>query len=402
MGLFLILPGSRAVRAQEGEWPWIFRGSNFQITKNLGDDFSAAIASGHDLYLAVWYRASASGFDIYGARITRDGEVLDGDGIPICTAPNDQMFPSVAWDGDNFFVVWQDRRNGKRWEIYGAWIAVNGKVFPEEGIPIATGKFDQISPAVSFDGINLLTVWQGKKNSKIWNIYFSLVSKYGEVTPATAVSSSSKDQAAPYAGFNGKAFFVVWQDFRSGKFWDIYGARLNRAGEILDHEEIPISTMQENSKGWDKWRPVHGWDGGFFLVIWMASQEGKWYLEGRRVAGDGKVVDLLDIQIETDSTNKTFPALLWDGKEYLLLWEEEPEGQSKIYGASILAQYKPFAVSEAVEVSSADSTSPSVPGIAMIGEEFLIVWHGLGSGGYWQVYGQRIGKESNPWIKITE
>ena len=83
--------------------------------------------------------------------------------------------------------------------------------------------------------------------------------------------------------------------------------------------------------------------GNLFLVIWMTSrEENKWYLEGKRIGPNGIPADLIDIQIEKDRTNKIFPAILWDGDQYVLIWEEEPEGESKICGASILPQFKPF------------------------------------------------------------
>ena len=93
--LFLATPNT--FWAQDSNWPWVPNGENFQITKNLGDHFSPSVASNGGIYLAVWYISTPSGFDIYGARITKEGKILDEEEIQICTAPNDQMFPSVAW-----------------------------------------------------------------------------------------------------------------------------------------------------------------------------------------------------------------------------------------------------------------------------------------------------------------
>jgi hypothetical protein len=403
--LFLATPN--IFWAQDSNWPWIPDGENFQITKNLGDDFSPAITSNGHLYFVVWYKRTKSGFDIYGTRVTQNGDILDRDGIPICTASNDQMFPAVASDGKDFLVVWQDMRSGKRWDIYGAMVTaddgqvLNTDVFPN-GFPIALGKSadDQMTPALAFDGENYLVVWQGKAASKVWNVYFSMVSvsKDGEVAVKgkKAISPIPKNQVSPAVAFNGENYFVVWQDFRSGKFWDIYGARVTPFGEILDHKGFTISpTFEGDISGLDKWRPVLSWDGNFFLVIWMVSrEEGRWGLEGKRVTGDGEWVDLLDILIQEDTTNKIFPALLWDGDHYVLVWEEEPEGESKIFGVSILPQYKPFIMSEVVEISSPEMRKSSIPGISKIEDEVLIIWQGKGPEDNWQIYGQCFKKQS--------
>jgi hypothetical protein len=394
---FLLHVTNNPLPAQTETWPWEFSGDNFQITNNMADDFTPSIASNSDLFMAVWTRKTPYGFDIYGARVTPDGKVKEGDeeGIPICRASNDQMLPSITWNGDSFFVVWQDRRSGKVWDIYGSRITPDGQVLDPDGIPISIARpnYDQVAPVVSFDGENYLVVWQGKRSPTIWNIYFVRVSKDGVVMGGSPVpvNPSVRSQVSPSVAFDGKNYFAVWQDFRGGKFWDILGARITPSGEILDRRGILISPSSQGIEyGWDKWRPTLSGDGRFFLIIWMAQKETQgWVLEGKRVSGDGKIVDILDLAIQTDSTNKAFPALVWNGKEYLLVWEEEPEGESRIFGAAISPDYKPFKISEAVQVSFTDMARDlSSPALSTLGNDILIVWQGMGGDGYHQIYGQ--------------
>ena len=392
----LFLATSNTFWAQDANWPWVRNGGNFQITKNLEDHFSPSAASNGDLYLVAWYVSTPSGFDIYGARINKEGKILDEKGIPICTAPNDQMFPSVARDGENFFVVWQDRRSGKRWDIYGTRISIDGEVLDPDGIPIALGKStnDQVSPALSFDGENYMVVWHGKRTSKIWNVYFTRVSKNGEVldTGPIAVSPSLKNQASPSINFNGENYLIVWQDKRDGKFWDVYGARVTPSGEILDQNGLRITYSDEF--GLDRWRPVLSWIGKYYLVVWVVSpEENKWYLYGKRVGPAGEILDLVDLRIQRDGANKIFPAILWDGSGGLLVWEEEPEGDSKIFGASIIPDLKPLYTSEGVCISAFEGTADnSMPALSKTREGILVVWQARGSEGYWQIYGQHLSK----------
>jgi hypothetical protein len=398
---FLLFSSSNLLFAQTPQWPLVFKGENIQITDNLQDDFSPAIASGmrfqQPFYFIVWSKKTTSGFDIYGARITRDGMRFDEDrgDIPICTAPNDQMFPSVTWDTQNFFVVWQDQRSGKRWDIYGARVTPEGQVLDPKGIRIAEGKstYDQVGPTLAFDGENHLVAWQGKRNLKTWNIYFARVSKDGKILDEDRIplNPSLKDQASPAVEFNGENYFVVWQDKRGGKFWDIYGARVTPVGEIIDPEGLPI-TYSGNS-GPDRWSPILSWNGTYHLVVWTISPEkNQWSLYGKRVGKDGAILDVADLHIQKDQSSKAFPAILWDGVEHLLVWEEEPEGNSKIMGASILPDYKALPISDGVLISTSEGKDVSLPALSNAGGNILMVWQGKDPNGYWQIYGQALSK----------
>jgi hypothetical protein len=64
------------------------------------------------------WRSGAS--DIYGARVSPSGTVLDPSGRAICTVAGSQYDPSVAYDGTNYGVVWGDYRSGG--DIYGATV----------------------------------------------------------------------------------------------------------------------------------------------------------------------------------------------------------------------------------------------------------------------------------------
>lgn len=79
--------------------------------------------------------------DIYGARITPTGEVLDPDGIPLCTADAHQMYPRVAFDGQRYHVAWEDHR-GESTRVYGTTVSKAGVVSTLDGYPLS----DHLTP----------------------------------------------------------------------------------------------------------------------------------------------------------------------------------------------------------------------------------------------------------------
>jgi large repetitive protein len=73
-----------------------------------------------------------------------------------------QSFPDVAFDGQNFLVVWQDSRGSATsdvYDIFGARVSAAGDVLDPSGIVISNAVGDQKSPAVAFDGQRYLVVW---------------------------------------------------------------------------------------------------------------------------------------------------------------------------------------------------------------------------------------------------
>jgi hypothetical protein len=83
------------------------------------------VASNGDLMLAVWEdERSAMGTDVLVARITRDGEVLDPQGIVVAGRLEvREERPSVIWDGTRFVVFWLDP-----FGLHAAAVDLDGRV----------------------------------------------------------------------------------------------------------------------------------------------------------------------------------------------------------------------------------------------------------------------------------
>src|SRR5690606_12958049 len=83
-----------------------------------------------DNYLVVWtdVRVGTAKADIYGARVSPLGEVLDPVGFLICGAAEVQDWPDLASHATGALVVWHDYRNGAgpSWDIYGSRISLDG------------------------------------------------------------------------------------------------------------------------------------------------------------------------------------------------------------------------------------------------------------------------------------
>ncbi|MEO0081999.1 MAG: hypothetical protein ABIL25_06885, partial [candidate division WOR-3 bacterium] len=350
-----------------------------------------SLAFGGANFLVVWTDARSGGDDdIYGARVSSGGTVLDPQGIPISTAANGQHVPALAFDGANFLVVWFDLRSGNDYDIYGARVTPAGTVLDPQGFAISTAADWQFYPVLAFSGTNFLVVWQDDRSGSGYDIYGAHVTPSGTVLdPAgIAISTAAYGQQAPALAFDGTNFLVVWQDNRSGSNWDIYGARVTPSGTVLDPAGIAISTAANSQSA-----PALAF-GGNFLVVWRDERSGGYDIYGARVTSAGAVLDPAGIAISTAANSQSAPALAFDGRDFLVVWADDRSGgDDDIYGARV-SSGGTIIDPQGIPISTAayDQLSPA---LAFGGANFLVVWQDNRGGGGYDIYGARVSSGGN-------
>ncbi len=265
------------------------------ISATAGDQLYPSVIFGGNNYLVVWQDFRNDTFDIYGARMDQSGALLDTSGIAISTAEGDQIYPSLSFDGTNYLVVWEDHR-GFASDIYGARIDQEGVLLDSLGIAITTAIDQQWHPSVAFDGTNYLVVWEDQRNASFSDAYGARVNQSGIVMDSNgiAISTAEYRQSRPTVAFDGENYFVVWQDSRGILAWDIYGTRVTTSGIVLDTNDIPISV----SINW-QYFPALAFDGSNYLVIWQDDQNGYFSdIYGAQVSTSGAVIDSFAVAIQ--------------------------------------------------------------------------------------------------------
>ncbi|MBE0433267.1 hypothetical protein IBX73_07370 [candidate division WOR-3 bacterium] len=139
-----------------------------------------------------------------------------GSTFVISNADESQEFTSIAYDGTHYFVVWHDLRNGN-YDIYGSRVSQDAIVMDPDGIPISTNLAAARNPAIAFDGDNYLIVWRDNRNSSTKSdIYGARVSRSGQIIDPDgfAVSDSYHHQLQPALAFGENCYLVAWEDTR--------------------------------------------------------------------------------------------------------------------------------------------------------------------------------------------
>jgi hypothetical protein len=347
---------------------------------------SPALAFDGTNYLVAW-----EGGGIYGTRVSRAGSVLDPAGIPISTVSQYEYSPAIAFDGTNYLVAWQ--RSEPDSNIYAARVSPAGSVLDPTGIAISSAADEQVMPALAFDGVNYLVAWDDSRSGSTNNdIYGARVSPAGSVLdPAgIAISTAANAQTAPGLAFDGDNYLVVWQDYRSStEHSDVYGARVSRAGAVLDPGGIAISTA-----AFAQGAPVLAFDGANYLVGWMDLEEGptasRGEIRGARVSPAGAVLDPGGIAISTEVNDQSAPAIAFDGKTYLVVWQDYRSGAvSDIFGARVSqAGTLLDGAGIAIGMGNVEFVNEQ-PALAFDGRNFLVVWTSA-SETHPRIYGARV------------
>ncbi len=156
------------------------------------------------------------------------------DGIAVCAQPLDQNRPVMVGDGlatlaraavpGGAIVAWEDFRNGLGSDIYAGHIDGAGNLaWIPNGVPLCTAPLDQIKPAITTDASHgAIVAWQDHRPNYDTDIYARRIDENGspqwEIN-GVRVCGASGSQYDPVAVFgDAGAAIVVWEDLRSGTY----------------------------------------------------------------------------------------------------------------------------------------------------------------------------------------
>lgn len=195
------------------------------------DAYGPAAAFGQDVFLVAWKSGHLGpgdlrkGFtyvgDIVACLVDKSGKPRAAEPFAVSAAPDLQERPRIAFGGGVFLVVWQDIRNGKDWDVYAARVAPDGKVLDAGGILVCGGPHNQALPEVAWDGASFQVVWQDYRSGTQYEVYGGRVDAAGKVLDANGkllVSANGSDHRGGYSRYGAVVASLAGQD-GSMVFW---------------------------------------------------------------------------------------------------------------------------------------------------------------------------------------
>jgi len=185
-------------------------------------------------YLVIWTEADVT----RGVLVDPSGTV--GSGFDI-SGPTSDAAAQIASDGSGFFVVWEDER-GVDLDIYGARVTASGSVLDPAGIRLSSAVGRELLPAIGFDGTNWIAAWT-QDVSTVNRVQATRISTAGVVLDPGGFRVNfnvSRSETADAIASDGSGSFIVSR-VRNGTTTNIVGARVTPSGSVLDMPPIAIT-----------------------------------------------------------------------------------------------------------------------------------------------------------------
>ncbi len=367
-------------------------GAALVVSKGAGSQTAPSVASNGTDYLVAWQdNRTAEQWDVYANRVTAAGVVQDGGGFVVSSATGAQAAPSVASDGAGYLVAWGDSRSGNGDDIYASRVSASGVVQDATGISVSAAPGSQDYPSVASNGLDYLVAWQDGRGSTR-DIYASRVSAAGVVqdNAGFAVSTAAGNQERPSVASNGSDYLVGWLDHRrGGDLWDVYVGRVTVEGEVGPVDGLLVSTMAEElDTSNDPWGgPTIASDGANYLVGWMGLRAGNWDIYVSPVDADDFVVQSTGV-VASLSVNEQAGAVASNGSGFLVVWSENRSGRgadifaSRVSGSGVVEDPVGLLVSAAAGSQAGAS-------VASNGTDYLVTWSDGRAGGT-DIYAARV------------
>ena len=276
-----------------------------------GHPQAPAVASGPTGSLVVWQDTRMVGHgDVFGARVSTGGAVLDPDGIAIATGGNSRFEPVVARGSSDFLVAWTEVVGVFHTVVTGTRVRPSGVVRDPGGVPYVSTIMTQAHPTISFDGTSWLVGFESGPND---GHDISAVRVGGSGRPVGSVARAVEapgDQSEPAAAFGGGRHLVVFTDYGRGDVSlesDIDGVRIGTVGGVVDDPAFLISRARN-----DQGTPAVAFDGTRRLVVWNDDRAGGHAVFGARLRADGTKLDGAGFRISPPGVTGE-PAVAFDG-----------------------------------------------------------------------------------------
>jgi hypothetical protein len=333
----------------------------------------------------------------------------------------------VASDGSGYFVVWQDQRDDRGDDIFGARVTAGGTVTDAVSIRINNASGTQQSPAVAFVGTGYVVAWENVVATGNSDIEAAFVSASGAVTQLGTIANTSANETGAALAGRGSSALLTWgtgADIRGALFSaGAFGASFAVAASGNLEEEPAVSasptgdylvTFTETVAAGN--RDIRGqrvtaagglsgaalaiaddagvqsqsaaaFDGTNYVVVWTTGSAD---IAAARVSAAGVVLDATPVTVTAATNAQLLADVACTAAGCLVAWQDARNASASvrdIYGAALSPT---LAVTAADLVISGAARAQDTPAIAVGGSQYFATWSDNRDLEYFYVRGTRM------------
>lgn len=245
-------------------------------TATRGQYYPHMTSNGAGGAIVTWDDDRATNSDVYAARLTAAGATPDGaSGIPVATGAAVQSGASlIPYGGGGAIMAWTDSRNGS-FDIYAARLSSAGVVLDAAGIAVCTSGGDQYYPNTVADGVGgAIMVWS---DARAPAIYAQRITSLGVVQwaangVAVAATGTGSVFTRPEAIADGAGGAIIaWWDFFGVTSYDVMAQRINSSGATQwTPDDLKVCALSSEAR-----EPVMVSDNaGGVVIAWRDNRNG--------------------------------------------------------------------------------------------------------------------------------
>ena len=264
-------------------------------------------------YGIAWADYRDDNYEIYFTRISPLGLKLTSD-IRITNAPTGSRAPIMVWTGENYALTWQDQRDGN-FEIYFARLAPDGTRLDETDVRVSNADLDSLNPHIAWNGFEYAVVWNDRRDGN-HEVYFRRVSAEGvPIGGELRITTLAGGSFDPMIVWSGREYAIFWSDFIPN-IPEIFMQRLTPEGALIDG---PVQLTDFD--GLPSTLPHAVFTGEQIGLTWQTLVTGAAQLFFMRLTPEGQPIGNT-LWLSQPPSFTANPRILWTGVEYALTWAD--------------------------------------------------------------------------------
>ncbi len=281
------------------------------------DNRHTEMAFGNQFALVVWLRKEV----LSGVRIDPSLNVQDPEDLIINLSTNYQTYPKAAFDGEKYFVVWQDNRKalqsplgkGER-GIYFLKLEPTGRVSNPGLVVIDEIERWETHPDIAFTLNKFLVAYGVHGTQDLIGVYGVPIEEDGSVGQEFLIDDRYNEITSIYPSVSpsGTHFLVTYHI----NIDPIYPSNLHLMSAVINAQNLTIERyiyLGPTGMNIPLSSPASASNGESFLVVWDYGGIG---IKGAIIDPSGLVSGPFYIS----STISQEPDVAFDGKNYLVVW----------------------------------------------------------------------------------